>query len=485
VSTRFVVFHGHLYQPPREDPWTGEVPVEASAAPYHDWNERITAECYRPNAHARLLGPGGGLLAVRNNYARVSFDLGPTLASWLEDHAADVYEALVAADHGRGLAIAHPWVHAILPLCNERDRRTLIRWGCDDYRRRFGREPEGMWLPETAADVATLEALADAGVRFTLLAPHQLTHARPGPDAPWREGVDPRLPHAIELPSGRSVVALSYAGGLSAAAAFEGLLHDGEAFAQRVLGAVAEGPEAGVTAVVIDFETYGHHHRGGEMALAKALAELDSAPGVSIVSAQAAIAALPWHEGRLREPSAWSCAHGVGRWREDCSCRIGPETPKGQAWRAPLRDGLDWLRDAAARAENLASALEDPWAARDAYGEVLTGVVPFEEWVPGRLAAGADPERAGLWLELQRHLLLMYSSCGWFFDDAAGHETVLVLRHAARALDLVAELGGPELEDGLVARLEPMASEDARYPDGRAIWRQLVRKTDGSAAAAA
>jgi alpha-amylase/alpha-mannosidase (GH57 family) len=461
--TRYVVLHGHLYQPPREDPWTGTFPPEPGAAPFPNWNARITEECYRPNTHAAILDDAGDVSARIDNYLHTSVDVGPTLAVWLERHAPDVHSALVAADRAGRTAIAHPWVHAILPLCSERDRRTLVRWGLADFRRRFGREPEGMWLPETAVDTPTLETLAQEGIGFTILAQYQL------------EGeVDPRTPFRVELPSGRSMTVLAYSAGLSSAVAFDGLLHDGIALAHGVLAANGDTDRPSLVCVATDFETYGHHHRFGEMALARALHELGRVDGVRVVSAVEAVKRVAPQPAVLREPTAWSCAHGVERWRSDCGCRIGPPTPLGQSWRAPLREGLDWLRGEVAGLETLGSALLEPWAARDDYGRVLSGADGWEEWLTGRLAPGADPARGRTWLELQRHLLFMDSSCGWFFDDAAGHETVIVLRHAARALELVTELGGPSLEAGLLQRLHPMRSEDPRYPDGAAIWRELV-----------
>ncbi len=477
--TRRVVIHGHLYQPPREDPWTGEVPVEPSAAPFANWNERITAECYQPNACATVLQGEGKLATVRNNYASISFNVGPTLAGWLERHAPEVHEALVAADRVSHTALAQPWVHAILPLCCELDRRTLVRWGILDFERRFGRQPEGMWLPETGVDTPTLETLAAQGIRFTILAPRQLARTTSASEADWGEEVDPRVPYRIGLPSGRSVDVLTYDGALSNAVAFEDVLRDGIGFAGRVLSAHGEdGAEEPIAAVVTDFETFGHHHRFGEMALAKALDVLEAQDGVAVVSAATAVRGAAPGEGRLVEPSSWSCAHGVERWRSDCGCRAGAPTANGQSWRAPLRDALDWLRAEASDAVS-DTGLVDRWGARDEYGSVLTGAVPIGDWLEPRLEPGADGERARTWLELQRHLLFMFSSCGWFFDDAAGYETLLNLRHAARSLELLRALGGPDLEPGLVDALRPLRSEDPRYPEGAVIWDELVRRRSG------
>lgn len=469
--TRYAVIHGHLYQPPREDPWSGVVPREETAAPYANWNERITAECYRPNALA-----GAGPAGRGGVYRSLSFNVGPTLARWLELEAPDVHEALVAADHDTQGALAQPWVHAILPLAPERDRVTLVQWGIDDFRCRFGRTPHGMWLPETAVDTPTLETLAGAGIEYTILAPWQL---RSGIDPGDGEGggedtIDPSHPYRLDLPSGRSLLAATYDGKLAGDVAFGDALQDGSTLARRLLDGGDANGDGPLRLIAVDFETFGHHRREGPRALADALVELAASPDTVVGSLTTALARADARPGRLREPSSWSCAHGVERWRSDCGCCTAPPGPHGQSWRTPLRDALDWLRDAVAAAE-LAIGLHDPWRARDQYGLVLAGTTTLEEWLPAQLAPGGNPERAATWLELQRHLLLMFSSCGWFFDDAAGYETLINLRHAARALELAGSLGATDLERGFVERLQPMRSDVHPGLDGTAIWHQLVR----------
>ena len=462
-----VVVHGHLYQPPREDPRTGEVPVEVSAAPFHDWNERITEECYRANAHAAL-----GHDHEVDNYERLSFNVCPTLTAWFDHRAPDVLQALVGADAtqiARGLhgpALAAPWVHAILPLCSPEDRHTLVRWGVDEFTHRFGRRPEGMWLPETALDTATLCTLADAGIAFTIVAPHQVAAHRTSDG--WSTGAGDGRPLRIALPGGRSIAVLPYDGECSNDVAFNGALHDGTAFAQRL---AARARERGICAVVTDMESYGHHHRFGEMALAAAFERLCAEPGIEVVNAAEAVARMPHGEGVLVAPSAWSCAHGVERWHSDCGCRAGAPTPHGQAWRAPLRAALDTVRDAVAQLPELGVALDDPARARNEYATVLLGTESLDAFA--RRHSGSDPHRAAQWLQLQYHLLSMCSSCGWFFDDAAGHETLIVLRHAAAAIRLVQDLGGPDLTPFVVERLAPMVS-DVHHVHGTVIWHDLV-----------
>src|SRR5215210_63878 len=449
---RYLCIHGHFYQPPRENPWLEAVEVQDSAYPYHDWNERVTAECYAPNAKSRILDGERRIESIVNNYAQISFNFGPTLLAWLEQKKPEVYRSILEADElsrqrfsGHGSALAQGYNHIILPLANTRDKRTQILWGLADFERRFGRPAEGMWLPETAVDLESLDLMAEAGVRFTVLEPHQ---------ARWRdvEGVriDSTQPYEVALPSGRRIAVFFYDGAISRAVAFEGLLESGERFADRLLSAVPAEPERDrLINIATDGETYGHHHRYGEMALSYALHHIE-ANGWAKLTNYGEYLELhpPDHEVEIVENTSWSCVHGVGRWREDCGCHTGGRPGSSQAWRAPLRRALDWLRDELApRYEAAAGELfRDPWTARDGYAEVLFDRSPESVTAfLGRQAAGPPPEgadrvRALRLLELQRHAMLMYTSCGWFFHDLAGIETVQVLRYAGRVVQLAEQL---------------------------------------------
>jgi alpha-amylase/alpha-mannosidase (GH57 family) len=350
---RHVVVHGHFYQPPRENPWLELVEQQDSAWPAHDWNERITAECYRPNLAARVLDDEGRITALVDNYSTMSFNVGPTLLAWMADHAPEVHAAIVASDAasmerfgGHGSAMAQVHNHAIMPLCNDRDRHTQVRWGITDFRHRFGRDPEGMWLAETAADTPTLEALAEHGIAFTVLSPHQAAETRTIGAKGWTDvtggRVDPTVPYRVELPSGRSIAVFFYDGQVSQAVAFEGLLHSGDRFAQRLLGAFPDRDGPALVNIATDGESYGHHHRQGEMALAQALQRVAATDGVRLTNYAEYLALHPpQHEARIIEGSSWSCAHGVERWRADCGCTNG-ETGGSQAWRgtAPRRPRL-------------------------------------------------------------------------------------------------------------------------------------------------
>jgi alpha-amylase/alpha-mannosidase (GH57 family) len=488
---RFVAIHGHFYQPPRESPWLERVEVQDSAAPFHDWNARVTAECYAPNIAARRVDAQNRILDVVDNFAALAFDVGPTLMAWLEHERPDVYRAILEADRtsraarGHGNAIAQAYGHAILPLCSRRDKVTQVRWGLADFRHRFGREAHGMWLPETAADRETLEVLAEEGVRFTLLAPSQAAGVRePGGD--WRPGagLDPRRAYRWEGSGGRELALFFYDGPISHAVAFDGLLRSGDALATRLLAGFDEtASHPQLVQIATDGETYGHHHRFGEMALAAACARIEAGGAATLTSHAAFLAAHPpTSKARVVDGSSWSCAHGVERWRADCGCRAGRHHGWDQRWRGPLREALDWLRDTVdplyeARA---AALLKDPWAARDAYVEVLldrtpASVTAFLDRHALRPLDADGRVQALRCLELQRHRLLMYTSCGWFFDEISGIETVQVLRYAARALQLARALGADAgLEEELLRRLGAAPSNLPELRDGAGVWRRHV-----------
>ena len=493
VSVPYLCIHGHFYQPPRENPWLERIEVQDSAAPFHDWNERITAECYAPMSAARILDGAGRIAAIVNLYSRISFNFGPTLLSWLERHAEETYAAILEADRdsarrfgGHGSALAQPYNHTILPLAPRRDKVTQVRWGIADFERRFRRRPAGMWLPETAVDLETLEVFAAEGIHFTVLAPHQARRVRP-PGGSWHEirgeGVDSRRPYLLRLPSGRSLALFFYHGAVARAVAFERLLSSGDAFLARLLATAGPATaENQLVHIATDGETYGHHHRFGEMALAWALAEAQRR-GVARLTNYAEYLALhpPTWEVELAERTSWSCAHGVERWRADCGCRTASES--SQAWRAPLRHTLEWLRDRldAIFAEHGGRLLRDPFAARDAAHVLFLGDSagePTQRLLAQHAERPLTPDetvQALQLLEMQYNAQLMFTSCGWFFDDIGGLEAVQVLRYAARAAQLGEVLAGAPLIPEVEARLAAAPSNDPRLGNGRGVWRQLVQ----------
>jgi alpha-amylase/alpha-mannosidase (GH57 family) len=491
VTKPFICIHGHFYQPPRENPWLGTIEQQESAYPYNDWNERVAAECYAPNAASRILDSDGRIAEITNNYARISFNFGPTLLAWLEAHALETYQAVLRADaesiagFGHGSALAQAYGHMILPLASDRDIRTQVQWGMRDFRVRFGRDAEGMWLPETAVDLRTLEALADAGVRFTILSPAQAASVRPLGDNAWTDvsgdRIDPSLPYLARLPSGRSITLFFYDGPASRGVAFENLLANGERFAQRLLGITRQGTGR-IASIATDGETYGHHHRFGDMALAYALHAIEAGTDARLTNYAAFLADNPpAHEVRIRENSSWSCAHGIERWRSDCGCHTGGKPDWNQAWRAPLRDALDWLRDTLAPRfeEQAATHLIDPWAARDAYIDLILdrsddALAAFLQ----RHARAAPDARLTTTilelLELQNHAMLMYTSCGWFFNDLAGIETVQILRYAGRVIQLAEARFGEPFEEEFLRRIERAKSNDREAGDGRTLYERHV-----------
>ncbi len=494
---RFVCVHGHFYQPPRENPWLDVVEVQDSAAPYHDWNERVTAECYAPNAAARLLDERGCITALRNNYNRISFNFGPTLLSWMERARPNVYAQIVLADQdssrrfGRGNALAQVYGHCIMPLANRRDQHTQVRWGIADFVHRFGRRPDGMWLPETAVDRATLAVLAENGIRFTILAPSQAARVRYAGGA-WEEvgdgGIDCTRPYRCVVGPNREITLFFYDADIAHGVAFAGLLNDGHELAHRLTAATAGRSATPLAHIATDGESYGHHHRFGEMALAAAIEAIERAPEVRLINYAAYLDEVAVRdEVMVRDNSSWSCVHGVERWRANCGCHIGTYPGGQQAWRAPLRDSMDWLQmqlDGLFEQQG-ETLLRDPWAARDAYATLLVRrEAARRDAFLERHATPAprERERVRIWklLEMQRFGLLSFTSCGWFFDDPSGLETVQVLTYAARALQLAGELG-VNLEPEFLRRLQPMRSNLPQYPDGRRLYRELVRPliTDG------
>jgi len=463
--TRYVCIHGHFYQPPRENPWTGRVDRQKSALPYHDWNERVTIQCYAPNAAARLLDGKRKVRRTLNNYSRISFNFGPTLLSWMEKASPETYAAILAADResrerfsGHGGAIAQAYSHMIMPLASSRDKRTQVIWGVRDFMHRFGREPEGMWLPETAVDLETLDIMAEEGILFTVLAPHQALRVKEG--GTWRDvgggKVDTTVPYSCELPSGRKMTLFFYNGPLAHDIAFGELLKNGESFARRMIdGASGEGLR--LSHVAVDGETFGHHHRFGEMALAYCLEKLEESREAELtVYGEFLEKHPPKAAVEIAENTSWSCSHGVERWRSDCGCRAGDHPEWRQGWRGPLREALDRLReevDAIFEGEG-SKIFDDPWKARDGYIDVL-------------LQGGGQGGRARELLEMERNAMLMYTSCGWFFDDISRIETVQVLSYAMRAAELAGEISGRDVRGSFLKELEKVRGNTEEVPNAR------------------
>jgi hypothetical protein len=481
--------HGHFYQPPRVDPWLGEVLPEGSAAPALNWNQRITRESYAPLAFARRLDGSGRILEIFNAYEWISFNFGPTLLSWMQAEEPEAYARVLDGDRrsakrlGFGNAMAQVAHHQILPLATDLDKEIEVAWAIHDFTARYGRAPEGMWLAEAAVDTPTLEVLAAHGLAYTVLAPRQaeaVRHLNGGDENSWTpvdEGtLDVLEPYQVRLPSGRSIAVFFYHGPLSQAVAFERLLDNGENFWQRLRGAA----QPGLLSLATDGETYGHHFKFGEMALAYMLTRARESGEVELTNYAAYLAAHPpTREARIRERSSWSCVHGVERWRADCGCTAGGHPDWNQAWRGPLRAALAGLKT------NLdqhyfkrgKALFRDPRAALLAYGQVTAGAVERADFAARHFAAGLAPEEAGAaWklLAMQRSGLRSLASCAWFFDDLDRIEPVNALTYALRAMDLAQETGGPDFTETLLAALEPARANAAPRLNGRELFEVRV-----------
>ncbi|MBQ9564201.1 MAG: DUF3536 domain-containing protein [Synergistaceae bacterium] len=497
---RYICIHGHFYQPPRENPWLETVELQESAAPWHDWNARISDECYSRNAASRILNEQGEIARICNNYSRMSFNFGPTLLSWLEEHDPLCYRAIIEADavgrkrfSGHGPAMAQVYNHIILPLANRRDKETQVRWGIADFKRRFGRMPEGMWLAETAADTETLEVLAENGILFTVLSPYQADSVRSIGWGDWQDArdghVDTRCAYRCNLPSGRSIALFFYDGMLSQKIAFEGLLNDGGSFARQLINAYPDHGQPVLSHVATDGESYGHHHKNGDMALAYCLDTIDHSSEAQLtVYGEYLSFYPPESEVRIIENSSWSCAHGVERWRSDCGCSTGT-AGFHQKWRAPLRKAMNDLRDELGGLfeEGSRGLFLDPWNARNRYIEVILDRSEdnVNRWLEEAIGHAVSPHervRALSLMEMERNSLLMFTSCGWFFDEISRIEPLQILRYAARAMELAKTLFDVDLEPAFLRTLAEAPSNIPELRNGAKVYELLAKQGNANMA---
>jgi alpha-amylase/alpha-mannosidase (GH57 family) len=495
MTNRYICIHGHFYQPPRENPWLDEVEVQEGAYPYHDWNERISAECYARNTASRILDENKRIIQISNNYSKISFNFGPTLLSWMQRRDPEAYRAILEADKisqknfsGHGSALAQVYNHMIMPLSNNRDKRTQVIWGIQDFESRFQRKPEGMWLAETAVDLETLDVLAEHGIKFTILAPGQAKRFRKIGEEHFKdahlEPIDTRRPYLCRLPSGKTIAIFFYDGNASQSVAFEGLLNNGEAFANRLVSVFdRNSPAPQLSHIATDGESYGHHHKFGDMALAYCTNHIESNHLANMTVYGEYLEKFPpsW-EAEIHENTSWSCAHGVERWRSDCGCKIGYQPYWHQQWRKPLREALDWLRDKMIPVyeQGMSAYATDAWGLRDRYIEIVLD--RREENIDRFLGQYVRPglnedEKLKILrlLEMQYNAMLMYTSCGWFFDEITGIETIQILKYAARTIQLAREVDSIDLEHDFIALLENAPSNLPDIKNGSRAYRVYVQ----------
>ena len=492
---KYICIHGHFYQPPRENPWSGVIEEQKSAAPSHDWNERITSECYAANAETQILNNHDKAIHTVNNYSQISFNFGPTLLSWMESAFPETYRSVLEADQesikrfsGHGAAIAQAYNHMIMPLANDRDKQTQVIWGIKDFEYRFKRKPEGMWLPETAVDLATLEVLAEHGIIFTILAPNQVSAVAEIGSDEWTDvtdgAIDTQMPYLCCLPSGKTIVIFIYNGHVSNEVAFGELLENGVAFAKTL---VKQYPKplgrSRLVHIANDGETYGHHHAFGNMALAYMLYYIETNHLAKVTIYGEFLAKNPpKYQVKITEDTSWSCFHGVERWKANCGCQLENEKEWHQEWRKYLREALDWLRDhlVSIYEQSMSMYYDDPWQIRNNYIKVILD--PSEEnlanglWSAARQELSAeDKSKIRSLLEMQHHAMLMYTSCGWFFDDISGLESTQILQYAGRAMQLAKQAGGSDLEEEFLNRIALAESNIPEMENGRTIYNLFVK----------
>lgn len=491
---KYICIHGHFYQPPRENPWLNKVEIQDSAYPFHDWNHRINAECYIRNSSSRVLNGDGQIESIMNNYGWMSYNIGPTLLAWMEQEAPETYQGILEADKesqerfsGHGAALAQAFNHMIMPLANEADQDTQVIWGIEDFKKRYNREPEGMWVGETAVNTTTLETMARHGIKFTILSPYQAKEIRKIGEEKWEDAtdakVDTRRAYLCNLPSGNKIVLFFYDGPASQAVAFEGLLNDGERFADKLMGQFRDEDAIQLVNIATDGESYGHHHKLGEMALSYCLNKISDKDDIKLtIYAEFLEKFPPEYEAHIIENTSWSCYHGVERWRSNCGCNTGGNEGWDQNWRRPLREAFDWVR------EKLISLYEtemqkytsEPWEVRNRYIQVI--INRDEEFVKQFLRENCgeglihdDHVHILKLLEMQYHAMLMYTSCGWFFDEVTGIESMQDIFYAKRAVQLAEEITGNNYEDEFIKLLEKIPSNLPEYGNVLTAYNKYVK----------
>ena len=497
-KAKFLTIHGHFYQPPRENPWLEAIELQDSALPYHDWNERICKECYNPNSVSRIVDNKNRILDIVNNYEYMSFNFGPTLLSWMEEYAPLTYERIIKADiesisqhSGHGNAMAQVYNHMIMPLANTKDKETQVKWGIRDFEYRFGRKPEGMWLAETAVDDETLRVLADNGIKFTVLSPYQALKMKKITDKNWQDvswgNIDPARSYKYTIKSdpSKSIDLFFYDGAISRSVAFDELLVDGNKFIKRLKEGISEIRDyPQLINIATDGESYGHHTKFGDMALSYVLKIKAEDEGFIITNyAEYLDKYKSDYEVDIKQASSWSCFHGVGRWKEDCGCSTGGHPGWNQKWRTPLRNALDYLRDQLIKLyekEGPKYFNDDVWNIRNKYIDVILNrtYLNIRKFQKENFKPDLTEEQniKGMeLLEMQRQAMLMYTSCGWFFSEISGIETVQIMKYAARAMQLAAKFTRDDYETNFLNILSEAQSNIPEFGNGKNIYEKFVK----------
>ncbi len=493
----FLAIHGHFYQPPRENPWLEAVELQPSALPCHDWNERVNNECYAPNSVSKVVNNKNEVMSIVNNYEYMSFNFGPTLLSWMEEFAPTAYERIIKADiksvedhNGHGNAIAQVYNHMIMPLANELDKQTQVKWGIKDFEYRFGRKPEGMWLAETAVDDDTLRVLEENGIKFTILSPFQAKCVKKIDENNWQDvswgNIDPARSYRYYIKSapGKFIDLFFYDGAISKSVAFDELLTDGNKFLKRLQDGISyDRNYPQLVNIATDGESYGHHTKFGDMALAFVMAMKVKDSGFTVTNYAEYLDKYrsDW-QVQIKDVSSWSCSHGVGRWCEDCGCSTGGHAGWNQKWRRPLRDAMDYLRDSVTPLfkEYGQKYFKDFLSARYNYIDVIldrsiTNVRQFQQeyFLPD--LSEEDKVNAMKLLEMQRQAMLMYTSCGWFFCEISGIETVQIMKYAARVIQLAQDFTDNDFETKYLEILSAAQSNYKEIGNGKDIYERFVK----------
>ncbi len=497
MEDKYLTIHGHFYQPPRENPWLEVIEIQDSARPYHNWNERISMECYEPNSVARIVDHTNRILSITNNYQYMSFNMGPTLLAWMEKYAPQSYRRILEADRnsqsfysGHGCAIAQVYNHMIMPLANTNDKYTQVIWGIRDFEKRFKRKPEGIWLAETAADARTLEVLVDLGIKFTILSPYQAQSVRKIGEKNWQDvswgSIDPSQPYRyfVNEEKTKYIDLFFYDGAISKSVAFDELLKNGEKFAYRLLdGYVKERNHPQLVNIATDGESYGHHTKFGDMALSYVLAVKAKDLGFRVTNYGEFLEKFPpTNEVEIKTVSSWSCSHGVGRWTEDCGCSTGAQPGWNQRWRRPLREALDYVRDELIKVctKEGSKYYKDFWDARNKYIDVILDRTPetienFLNENSVKKLTKLEKIKAIKLMEIQRSAMLMYTSCGWFFAEISGIETTQIMKYALRAMELTSEFSKVNYEENFLTILQRAKSNIPEYENGKKIYEMFVK----------